>query len=178
MTRGKHANTEALLALTRDMNKYTRFVCKPNRGHGNVTGADNVVAWRTGYPFGVNLGRGYPRFNPGEYTASDILARRRSRCGHDPGERPDGELQREGSPASANRFPTSPWIRKKRQPRNMRLLRFTSPRTGSMCRGRSIEWTTSPSHCARLSNRRIPATTRCCEALKNVSINVLSASQS
>jgi formylmethanofuran dehydrogenase subunit B len=76
MTRGKHANSEALLALTRDMNRYTRFVCKPNRGHGNVTGADNVVSWRTGYPFGVNLGRGYPRFNPGEYTASDVLARR------------------------------------------------------------------------------------------------------
>ncbi|MFP6617846.1 MAG: formylmethanofuran dehydrogenase subunit B [Pirellulaceae bacterium] len=75
MTRGKHANSEALLALTRDMNRYTRFVCKPNRGHGNVTGADNVVAWRTGFPFGVNLARGYPRFNPGEYTASDVLAR-------------------------------------------------------------------------------------------------------
>ena len=75
MTRGKHANSEALLALTRDMNRYTRFVCKPNRGHGNVTGADNVVSWRTGYPFGVNLTRGYPRFNPGEYTAADVLAR-------------------------------------------------------------------------------------------------------
>ena len=75
MTRGKHANSEALLALTRDMNKYTRFVCKPNRGHGNVTGADNVVTWRTGYPFGVNMNRGYPRFNPGEYTTSDVLAR-------------------------------------------------------------------------------------------------------
>lgn len=76
MTRGKHANSEALLALTRDMNRYTRFVCKPNRGHGNVTGADNVVSWRTGFPFGVNLARGYPRFNPGEYTAADVLARR------------------------------------------------------------------------------------------------------
>ena len=75
MTRGKHANSEALLALTRDMNRHTRFTCKPNRGHGNVTGADNVVSWRTGYPFGVNLGRGYPRFNPGEYTAADVLAR-------------------------------------------------------------------------------------------------------
>jgi formylmethanofuran dehydrogenase subunit B len=75
MTRGKHANSEALLALTRDMNRYTRFVCKPNRGHGNVTGADNVVAWRTGFPFGVSLTRGYPRFNPGEYTAADVLAR-------------------------------------------------------------------------------------------------------
>ncbi|GIW94144.1 MAG: tungsten-containing formylmethanofuran dehydrogenase 2 subunit B [Pirellulaceae bacterium] len=75
MTRGKHANSEALLALTRDLNRHTRFVCKPNRGHGNVTGADNVVSWRTGFPFGVNLARGYPRFNPGEYTAADVLAR-------------------------------------------------------------------------------------------------------
>jgi len=75
MTRGKHCNSEALLALTRDMNAYTRFVAKPNRGHGNVTGADNVVAWRTGYQFGVNHARGYPRFNPGEYTTADTLAR-------------------------------------------------------------------------------------------------------
>jgi len=76
MTRGKHLNSEALLALARDMNDFTRFVCKPVRGHGNVTGADNVLSWRTGYPFGVNLSRGYPRFNPGEYTATDILSRR------------------------------------------------------------------------------------------------------
>lgn len=76
MTRGKHLNSEAVLALVRDMNDYTRFVAKPVRGHGNVTGADNVVSWRTGYPFGVNLSRGYPRFNPGEYTSADILARR------------------------------------------------------------------------------------------------------
>ncbi len=75
MTRGKHINTEAVLALARDMNKYTRFAAKPLRGHGNVTGADNIVAWSTGYPFGVNLNRGYPRFNPGEFTTSDTLAR-------------------------------------------------------------------------------------------------------
>jgi formylmethanofuran dehydrogenase subunit B len=81
MTRGKHANSEALLALTRDMNEHTRFVAKPNRGHGNVTGADNVVSWRTGYPFGVNHSRGYPRFNPGEYTTSDTLANREADCG-------------------------------------------------------------------------------------------------
>ena len=81
MTRGKHANTEALLALTRDMNAHTRFVAKPNRGHGNVTGADNVVSWRTGYPFGVNHNRGYPRFNPGEYTTSDTLANGEADCG-------------------------------------------------------------------------------------------------
>ena len=54
---------------------HTMYVDKPMRGHGNVTGADNVVSWSTGYPFGVNLGRGYPRFNPGEFTTSDLLAR-------------------------------------------------------------------------------------------------------
>lgn len=76
MTVGKHLNIEALLALTRDMNAHARFVAKPMLGHGNVVGADNVVSWRTGYPFGVNLSHGYPRFNPGEYTASDMFTRR------------------------------------------------------------------------------------------------------
>ncbi len=75
MTRGKHMNVEAALSLASDLNAYTRFYAKPMRGHGNVTGADNVVAWQTGYSFGVNLGRGYPRFNPGEFTTSDTLAR-------------------------------------------------------------------------------------------------------
>src|SRR5258708_6865251 len=75
MTRGKHLNVEAALALARDLNEFTRFYAKPMRGHGNVTGADNVVSWQTGYPFGVNLGRGYPRFNPGEFTTADTLAR-------------------------------------------------------------------------------------------------------
>ena len=75
MTRGKHINAEAALALARDLNEFTRFAAKPMRGHGNVTGADNVVSWTTGYPFGVSLGRGYPRFNPGEFTTVDTLVR-------------------------------------------------------------------------------------------------------
>jgi formylmethanofuran dehydrogenase subunit B len=70
-----HLNSHALLSLVRDMNARTRFVCMPMRGPGNMTGADNVMTWRTGYPFAVNLGRGYPRFNPGEFTAADILGR-------------------------------------------------------------------------------------------------------
>ncbi|MGQ0658751.1 MAG: formylmethanofuran dehydrogenase subunit B [Chromatiales bacterium] len=75
MTRGRHFNSGALLALATDLNEYTHFVAKPVRGHGNVTGADNVVSWTTGYPFGVNFSRGYPRFNPGEFTTVDVLAR-------------------------------------------------------------------------------------------------------
>jgi formylmethanofuran dehydrogenase subunit B len=75
MTRGRHFNSGAVLALATDLNAYTHFVAKPVRGHGNVTGADNVVSWQTGYPFGVNFSRGYPRFNPGEFTTVDTLAR-------------------------------------------------------------------------------------------------------
>jgi formylmethanofuran dehydrogenase subunit B len=40
-----------------------------------VAGADSVLAWQTGYPFGVNLARGYPRYNPGEFTGPELLAR-------------------------------------------------------------------------------------------------------
>jgi formylmethanofuran dehydrogenase subunit B len=75
MTRGRHFNSGALLALTTDLNQYTHFVAKPVRGHGNVTGADNVVSWQTGFPFGINFSMGYPRFNPGEFTTVDLLVR-------------------------------------------------------------------------------------------------------
>jgi formylmethanofuran dehydrogenase subunit B len=75
MNRGRHFNSGALLALATDLNEFTHWVAKPVRGHGNVTGADNVVSWQTGFPFGVNFARGYPRFNPGEFTTVDVLAR-------------------------------------------------------------------------------------------------------
>jgi len=75
-TRGKHMNVAALLALTRELNAFTKFAAMPMRIHGNEAGADNVFAWTTGYAFGVDLTRGYPRYNPGEFTAVDLLARR------------------------------------------------------------------------------------------------------
>jgi len=75
-TAGKHLNIEALSALARDMNAHTRFVSRQLRGRGNAGGADNVTTWRTGFPFAVNMSRGYPRFNPGEYSAVEMLARR------------------------------------------------------------------------------------------------------
>ncbi|MCH2373898.1 MAG: formylmethanofuran dehydrogenase subunit B, partial [Planctomycetes bacterium] len=40
MTRGKHMNSAAALALAAEMNAFTKFVSMPMRGHGNVTGAD------------------------------------------------------------------------------------------------------------------------------------------
>ncbi|MGC8873733.1 MAG: formylmethanofuran dehydrogenase subunit B [Chloroflexia bacterium] len=74
-SRGKQMNLAAVFLLVRDLNAYTKFAAIPMRGHGNVTGIDNVMAWQTGYPFGVNFSLGYPRYNPGEYTAVDVLSR-------------------------------------------------------------------------------------------------------
>jgi formylmethanofuran dehydrogenase subunit B len=75
MTRGKHMNSAAVLALAAEMNAFTKFIAMPMRGHGNVTGADVVLRYTTGYPFGVTLTRGYPRFNPGEFSTVDVLVR-------------------------------------------------------------------------------------------------------
>lgn len=75
MTRGKHMNSAAALTLVAELNAFTKFVAMPMRGHGNVTGADVVMHWTTGYPFGVNLSRGYPRYNPGEFSTVDLLVR-------------------------------------------------------------------------------------------------------
>ena len=75
MTRGKHMNSASVLTLVTELNAFTKFVAMPMRGHGNVTGADMVMRWTTGYPFGVNLSRGYPRFNPGEFSTVDLLVR-------------------------------------------------------------------------------------------------------
>jgi formylmethanofuran dehydrogenase subunit B len=75
MTRGKHMNSAGVLALAAELNAFTKFVTMPMRGHGNVTGSDMVMRWTTGYPFGVNLCRGYPRFNPGEFSTVDLLVR-------------------------------------------------------------------------------------------------------
>ncbi len=66
---------QALLQLVTDLNDVTRFYARRLRGSGDVTGADSVLAWQTGYPFSVNLSRGYPRYGPGEFSANDMFER-------------------------------------------------------------------------------------------------------
>ncbi len=70
-----HLDRHAMLALVRDLNDHTRFVCLGLRGGGNPMGAENVLTWGTGYPGSVNLARGYPRHGPGEFDASLCLER-------------------------------------------------------------------------------------------------------
>lgn len=70
-----HLNVEVLLRLVAELNDHTRFHARRMRLHGDVTGADSVLCWQTGYPFSVNLSRGFPRYNPGEFSANDLLTR-------------------------------------------------------------------------------------------------------
>ena len=84
LTQQPHAHRviEALLQLVTDLNDHPdpttrrRFYARRMRRYGDVAGADSVLAWQTGYPFGVNFSAGYPRYNPGEFTGPDILARK------------------------------------------------------------------------------------------------------
>lgn len=73
--RQAHRAVEALLQLVSELNDRGRFYARRMRRYGDVAGADSVLAWQTGYPFGVNLSRGYPRYNPGEFTGPEMLAR-------------------------------------------------------------------------------------------------------
>ena len=75
MTKGKYLNVVALLLLAQELNRFTKFLCAPMRGHGNVVGMAQVLTWQTGFPFAVNLSLGYPRFNPGEFSVVDLVAR-------------------------------------------------------------------------------------------------------
>jgi len=73
MSRGRHRNVEAALQLVRDLNRHTKWIVMAMRGHYNVAGFNEVCAWETGYPFSVDFTRGYPRYNPGETSAVDLI---------------------------------------------------------------------------------------------------------
>jgi formylmethanofuran dehydrogenase subunit B len=75
MSKGKLRNVDAALSLVRDLNTRTKFVIMPMRGHFNVTGADTVFTWQTGFPYAIDFSLGYPRYNPGETSAVEILLR-------------------------------------------------------------------------------------------------------
>lgn len=75
-TRGRDLTVSELFTLAAELNEHTRFFVMPMRGHGNVTGADQVMTWQSGYPFAVSFARGYPVYGPGEFSAVDVLARK------------------------------------------------------------------------------------------------------
>ncbi|MEM2606994.1 MAG: formylmethanofuran dehydrogenase subunit B, partial [Ignisphaera sp.] len=69
----RYKNIEESIRLVQDLNEWTKFVLLPMRGHYNVTGANHVLLWNTGYPFAVDFARGFPRMIVGVTSAPDLL---------------------------------------------------------------------------------------------------------
>jgi len=76
MTPARNRNVEEAIRLTQDLNKLGKWVILPMRGHFNVTGTNHVMAWITGFPYAVDLSKGYPWYDPGITSVSDILLRK------------------------------------------------------------------------------------------------------
>jgi formylmethanofuran dehydrogenase subunit B len=65
----------ALFALVRDLSRDRHAVTLALRSEGNARGAEDVLAWQTGFPAAVSFARGHPRANPGELSAATLLER-------------------------------------------------------------------------------------------------------
>jgi formylmethanofuran dehydrogenase subunit B len=65
----------ALFSLVRDLGRDRHAVTLGLRGEGNARGAEDVLAWQTGFPAAVSFARGHPRANPGELSAAALLER-------------------------------------------------------------------------------------------------------
>jgi formylmethanofuran dehydrogenase subunit B len=70
-----HVEALALYALVRDLCRITHIVAVLLRREANAAGAEDVLAWQTGYPAAVSFARGHPRANPGELSAAAVLER-------------------------------------------------------------------------------------------------------
>ena len=70
-----HRNIDAAICLVRELNDHTKFLLTPMRGHYNVAGANQVFSWQTGYSYSIDFSKGYPRYNPGEFSSVDVLMR-------------------------------------------------------------------------------------------------------
>ena len=66
-----HVEALGLHALVRDLCAVTHAVAVTLRHEANAAGAEDVLAWQTGYPSGVSFAEGYPR----ELSATAVLER-------------------------------------------------------------------------------------------------------
>jgi formylmethanofuran dehydrogenase subunit B len=70
-----YVNALALHMLVRDLAGAAHVVALPLRTAGNSRGAEDVLAWQTGYPGAVSFARGHPRARPEEFSAAGLLER-------------------------------------------------------------------------------------------------------
>ena len=71
----RNRNIEVVIKLVQALNEWTLFSLNAMRGHYNVAGNNQVFTWLTGYPYAIDMSRGYPRYNPGVTSTMDLLAK-------------------------------------------------------------------------------------------------------
>lgn len=71
----RQGNIVNAIQTVRAGHMHTKVGISPMRGHYNVNGFNMVCCWKTGYPFSVDFSRGYPWYNPGETSTTDLLGR-------------------------------------------------------------------------------------------------------
>jgi len=74
MSGAKNRNLQEVIRLVQELNEWTKFAIIPMRGHYNVSGSNETILWLTGYPYGVDFSRGFPKMIPGVTTTVDLLA--------------------------------------------------------------------------------------------------------
>ena len=70
---GDPDRAEALISLAQALNGPTRCALSTLRGGGNRSGAEAVLTWQTGFPFGVDFAPGFPTYRP-HAGAAELLA--------------------------------------------------------------------------------------------------------
>ncbi len=75
-TLSKQRNIDIAIQMIADLNKYSKWVLMPMRGHFNVNGFNIFMSYETGFPYGVDFARGYQRYMNGETNTIDLLTRK------------------------------------------------------------------------------------------------------
>ena len=101
-----HVEALALHALVRDLSRLTHVVSVLLRREANAAGAEDVLAWQTGYPAAVSFARGHPEASPGELSAAAVLERGEADAALVVGSDPLGQLP----PAAAERLRAIPVV--------------------------------------------------------------------
>jgi formylmethanofuran dehydrogenase subunit B len=70
-----HVEALGLHALVRDLCRVTHAVTVTLRHEANAAGAEDVLAWQTGYPAAVSFAGGGPRAGPDELSAPAVLGK-------------------------------------------------------------------------------------------------------
>ena len=154
-----------LNALVRDLCQVTHAVSVTLRREANAAGAEDVLAWQTGYPSAVSFASGHPRSNPGELSAAAVLARGDADAALVVGSDPLGHLPQ----PAAEHLRAIPFVsvdvHATRRPPTRRASRSRPPRPACTAPASCTGSTACRSRCARCSSPRARATRTCSQAI-------------